>query len=437
MPDSPTAFSIGDLLIGTATSALQIEGGNRANTWYDFAQVPGRIADGSTPLVATDHWNRWREDVDLMADLGLQVYRMGIEWARLEPRPGVFDAHAIEHYRAELGALGAGGIRPLVTLHHFTNPSWFEAAGGWVNPQAPEIFDRFVRYAASHLGDLVTDWCTINEPNVYATGGWLFGEFPPARRNAILDMRKVLRHMAIAHCTAYRSLKEQDAACRVGFAHHLRVFDPLDPSNRLHRALSRVNAHLFQDILSAAFLGGRFGPELGGQPASVSRGPHHDYLGINYYSRTAVSRMADGTFPDSPVNDLGWEIHPEGLVTVARALHERYPAPIWVTENGTADNTESFRSRYIHDHLAAIAGSGLPFERYYHWCFVDNWEWAEGFVPRFGIVAQDGPGGERTVKESGRFLAEVVRCRGVTSAAHARWVAPQQYRFEAQPHPHG
>ena len=176
-----------------------------------------------------------------------------------------------------------------------------------------------------------------------------------------------------------------------------------------------------------AFLGGTFGVELGGQPSSVAPGPHYDYLGVNYYSRTAVSRLADGTFPNSPVNDLGWEIHPEGLVTVARDLHERYPGPIWVTENGTADNTESFRSRYIHDHLAAIAGSDLPFERYYHWCFVDNWEWREGEGPRFGIVALDYETQQRTVRDSGRFLAAVIRDGGVTRTTHEEFVAGQSY----------
>ncbi len=295
-----------------------------------------------------------------MANLGLGVHRLGLEWARLEPRPGVFDADALAHYRAELSALRERGIEPLVTLHHFTNPSWFEAAGGWMDPQSPAVFDRFVRYAVTHLSDLVPAWCTINEPNVYASFGWLYGTFPPARRNSWRALRIVLRHLAIARCTAYRTITSLDTAAPVGFAHHVRVFEPLRAGNPMHRGLAALSARLFQDIIGEAMLAGRFAKELGGQPKEVTPGRYYDYLGINYYSRTAVSRLDDGTFPDAAVNDLGWEIHPQGLVTLARELTQRFPGPIWVTENGTADNTESFRSRYIHDHLRAIVTSGLP-----------------------------------------------------------------------------
>jgi beta-glucosidase len=430
-------FSIGDLRIGVATCATQIEGGRRDTNWADWAALPGRIKDGSTPLRTTDHWNRWREDTALMAELGLQVYRLGIEWSRIEPTPGDFDTEAIARYRDEIEAVRAAGIEPMVTLHHFTHPSWFEAIGGWTSEVAVETWLRFVRFCVEHLDDLVTDWCTINEPNVFATGGYLFGEFPPGRRNDWGAIRRVLRTMARAHCAAYDLIHELQPSAKVGFAHHLRVFEPLNPRNPVHRALARSNAYLFQEALTDAFLGGRFARVLGGQPDDVTPGRRYDWLGINYYSRTAVSKMDDGTFPGAPVNDLGWEIHPEGLVTVARWLHERYPGPIWVTENGTCDNDDSFRSLFLHDHLRAMATSGLPFERYYHWCFVDNWEWAEGNVPRFGIVALDDETLERTVKDSGRFLASIVAAGGVTEEAYAAHVAPQRYRVDPAPVPRG
>jgi beta-glucosidase len=294
------------------------------------------------------------------------------------------------------------------------------------------------------LDDLVTDWCTINEPNVFATAGYLFGQFPPGRRNDWAGIRRVLRTMARAHCLAYELIHELQPEAKVGFAHHLRVFDPLVARNPLHRILARTNAYLFQEAITDAFLAGRFARVLGGQPDDVTPGRRYDWLGINYYSRTAVSKMDDGTFPGSPVNDLGWEIHPEGLITVARWLHERYPGPIWVTENGTCDNgdpatgqVEVFRSRYLHDHLEAIAGSGLPFERYYHWCFVDNWEWAEGMVPRFGIVAMDPATLDRRAKPSAAFLSSVIAAGGVTEEAYAVHVTPQRYRTDPAPTPRG
>ncbi|HNO40381.1 MAG TPA: family 1 glycosylhydrolase, partial [Marmoricola sp.] len=366
-----TPFSIGDLLIGTATAALQIEGGDRNNNWYDWAQLPGAIKDGSTPLRATDHWARWREDTELMASLGLEVYRMGVEWSRIEPRPGEFDPAAIEHYRKEIGLLRERGIAPLVTLHHFTNPSWFQGLGDWSHPESVNIWLRFVRRVVSDLGDLVTEWVTLNEPNVYAVMTRLYGEFPPGHKS-LPETIKVMRHMAIAHCRAYELIHELQPHATVGLAHHVRPFDPLKP---VFTPMARLNSYLFQDALTDAVLGGRFALALGGQPKQVRPGKYYDYLGINYYTRNAVVGFSDRAFPNKPVNDLGWEIYPEGLARVAQDLHDRYPGPIWITENGTADNDEQFRARYLAEHLRVIAESKLPFERYYHWCFVDNFEW--------------------------------------------------------------
>jgi len=441
-PAGDRAFDLGDLLIGVSTAAVQIEGGDRNNSWWAWAQQPGRIADGSTPERATDHWVRWREDTALMGELGLRTYRLGVEWSRIEPRHGEFDAAALARYREEIEAVRALDIRPLVTLHHFTNPLWFQEMGEWTSPRSPELWLRFVRHVVEGLGDLVTDWVTINEPNVYATTCHLFGDGPPGT-SSYVNVRKVLRHMAVAHCRAYREIHRLQPNALVGFAHHARVFAPRDPGSRRHRLLTRLSAFLFQEVVADAMLGGRFARVLGRPPRDVRPGRYYDYVGLNYYSRTAVEGLRDGTFPGSPVNDLGWEIHPGGIVTVARELNARYPGPIWVTENGTCDNgsaerVERFRSRYLHDHLRAIAGSGLPFERYYHWCFVDNWEWAEGEVPRFGVVGLDYGTQARTVKPSGRFLARVVADRGVTEESCAEFVdADEPYPVAESPTPRG
>lgn len=427
LPETPRTFDIGALRLGAASAATQVEGGDRANSWYDWAAIPGRIADGSTPLRATDHWERWREDTALMEQMGLEVYRLGIEWSRVEPRPGEVDHAVLERYREELAALRAAGIEPLVTLHHFTNPSWFEAMGAWEHERAVETWLRFVRVVVEALHDLVTDWTTINEPNVYATQGYVFGIWPPGRTQAWPAVRTVLRHMAIAHCRAYRLIHEIQPDARVGLAHHVRPFAPFDARNPIHRGLARTQAHLFQDIVTDAMLGGRFARVLGGQPGDIAPDRYYDYIGINYYTRTAVKGLGDHRYPDVPVNDLDWEIYPQGFAEVVGEICRRYPGPVWVTENGTADADDRFRARYIHDHLGAIVASGLPVERYYHWCFVDNWEWAEGEVPRFGLVHLDWETQERTIKASGRFYSEIIAARGVTEEMYARYVEPQRY----------
>ena len=246
-------------MIGTATAALQIEGGDRNNNWYDWASLPGTIKDGTTPLRATDHWRRWREDTELMATLGLQVYRMGVEWSRIEPRPGEFSSEAIDHYREEIGLLRERGVRPLVTLHHFTNPSWFQGIGEWTHPESVNIWLRFVRRVVTDLGDLVDEWVTLNEPNVYAVMTRLYGEFPPGHKS-LPETIKVMRHMAIAHCRAYELIHEIQPHATVGFAHHVRSFDPLHVWDS---PMAKINTYLFQDALTDAALGGRFALVLG------------------------------------------------------------------------------------------------------------------------------------------------------------------------------
>jgi beta-glucosidase len=176
-------FTLKDgLLLGTATAATQIEGGDDNNNWARFARE-GKVDDGTTPTRACDHYNRWREDIDLMAEMGLQIYRFGIEWSRIEPEQGEFDYDVLDHYREEIEYMIEKGIKPLLTLHHFSNPLWFEDMGGWCKKESVDIFLRFVRHVVSELGPLVDDYITINEPNVYSTNSLFYGTWPPEKKS--------------------------------------------------------------------------------------------------------------------------------------------------------------------------------------------------------------------------------------------------------------
>lgn len=430
-------FRLDGVLLGVATAATQIEGGDVASSWTDWADRPGTIRDGSSPRRATDHWKRWREDTELMASLGVQVYRMSVEWARLEPRPGAWDGAAFEHYRDELHLLRDNGIRPLVTLHHFSQPLWFERDGGWLGPGALWAWERFVAEVVTRLGDLVTEWVTINEPNVFVTGAHVFGDFPPGHHSLREGMR-VYSILAAAHLRAYGLIHalQPGPDTRVGVAHHLRPFRPGNPRNPWHRVLTPTMRHLFQGAIVRAMTTGEFTAPLS-RPAGIPKrvdgeGParYADFFGLNYYSRTTVTRFDDGTPPGVPVNDLGWEVYAAGLGETARWAWETYGLPVWVTESGTADAADAFRSRYLWDHLRVLSdvrAEGVPVDRYYHWCFVDNWEWNEGEVPRFGLVALDYETQERTVRDSGRFFAEVVRAGGGTADHYRRFVEGQVY----------
>lgn len=422
------AFSL-DCELGVATSATQIEGGRADTIWHRWAAT-GAARDHSTPEVACDHWNRYETDADLLAELGIRHYRLGLEWARIEPEPGVFSAEALGHYRRELQALRERGVTPLVTLHHFNDPGWLSEAGGFLKTDAVAHFARYVRAVVDALGNLVTEWVTVNEPNVFAYYGYLLGTWPPGRRS-YGDAMKVYTNLAHAHISAYRVIHEvQGARARVGFAMHLRGFSPRQPRNPLDRAAASSSEYLFQGVLLRALCRGRFLAPLK-QPRGVRPGRYYDFLGLNYYTRGVVSGPNQLTASRVPVNDLGWEIHPAGLVELARRYSSLYPGPIYITENGTADAADAFRSRYVYEHLRAIAESGLPIERYYHWTLVDNWEWAEGQTARFGLVELDFESQERRVRESGRFYADVIANGGVTTAAYERWVAPQIYRTNA------
>lgn len=429
---------------GVASASAQIEGGDLPHTWNDWARK-GHIKDGSSPRRACDHFNRWPEDIDLMAEMGIQVYRLSIEWARLEPARGKYDESAIAWYRELFACLKSKNIAPLLTIHHFTNPLWFEDMGGFEKPGNIPVFLGFVEYVIKQFGDLVDEYVTINEPNVYAVMGYFDGSFPPGKRSFAATLR-VQSVMAVCHILSYelihklrREMGRQNT--KVGFAHHARVFTPKSDHNPWHRICKWLVERMFQTAVLRACLLGRFSLPLKKYSAVIRKfrlqnnlispqaGVYADFLGLNYYSRSTVSSLGDGVRDGSARNDLGWEIYPEGIVQCAREMYALAQKPIYITENGTCDNNDAFRCRYIYEHLKALCESGLPVERYYHWCFTDNFEWAEGEVPRFGLVHIDYNTQKRTVKKSGSFYTALIKNKGVTEEMLKEYVTPQEYHL--------
>ena len=417
------------MLLGAASAAAQIEGGEVDSSWNDWYHK-GHIKDGSDPA-KSDHWVRWQEDTELMAAMGLQIYRFGVEWARLLPQPGQPNEEAISQYRAEIGLLREKGIRPMLTIHHFANPMWFEEMGAfskWEN--LPHYLD-LVKLVVERFGDLVSDYITINEPNVYATNGYAWGSWPPGKKS-YPETFKVLSHMSWCHIKAYGMIHEMRRAMgytdtMVGFANHVRAFDPKNPKNPFHCLCTKAAEWAFQGAVTRAMSVGDFKFPLR-NVGKLPEGEYSDFNGVNYYSRSTVTGLADGVRENSPRNDLDWEIYPEGIVRCAQKLQKVLDRPIWVTENGTCDNDDRFRARYICEHLKAMADSGLPFERYYHWCFCDNFEWIEGNSARFGLVHVDHENGrERTVKKSGEFYSKVIAAGGVTAELYDAYVRDARY----------
>jgi len=423
-------FSLPDeLLMGVSTAATQIEGGDTGSNWNDWYQK-GFIKDCTDPSTGNDHWLRWQEDTALMSEMGLQIYRFGVEWSRLIPREGQVDEDAVARYRQELQLLREKGIRPLLTIHHFTNPMWFEEKGAFSKRENLHFYLELVELVIRRFGDLCSDYITINEPNVYATNSYFFGSWPPGHTN-VCETLAVMENLAYCHIKAYHMIHELRKEMgygdtMVGCANHLRVFAPQNPKNLWHRICAKLTGWLFQDALTDAMTLGKFALPLRNH-GKFPRGEYTDFIGLNYYSRSTVSNIGDGVRENSPRNDLNWEIYPQGIVECARKLYSVLPRPIWVTENGTCDNDDRFRCRYLYDHLKAISQSDLPFARYYHWCFCDNFEWVEGNWAKFGLVSIHPETRERTVKKSGFFYSEIISAHGVTPEMYEAYVAKQEY----------
>jgi len=414
-----------DFLFGTATAALQVEGGDTNTNWYRWAEM-GHIKDKTSPLRANDHWNRYKEDTELLAELGVQTHRMGLEWSRIEPEKGKYSSDAIQHYRDEISLLLKHNIRPLVTLYHFSHPLWFEDTNGWENEQNVTSFLSFVRYVVENLKDLVSDWVTINEPNVYLSYGYVLGLWPPGKQD-VGAMINAARNMVTAHIKAYELIHELrpsaafEQPTRVGVAYHLRVFDPFWVLSPLDHISSWLNRFVFQDIFLEGMGRGLFLPPLGrGYP--LGKGVYQDFLGINYYSRDMVQFCWKPTElfarrlvkKGALTNDLGWEIYPRGLYLLGKALYKKYKLPIFITENGTCDREDRFRSRFIFDHLKEVCrliGEGVPVERYYHWTFIDNFEWIEGESAPFGLLANDYALQKRTFRSSALLYKEICKTK--------------------------
>lgn len=418
-------------LWGTATAAHQVEGGNTNNDWWAWEQIPGHIKNGDSSARACDWWRgeKYREDFERARALHQNAHRLSVEWSRIEPREGVWDAEAFAFYRRVLGALRARGMTPLVTLHHFTNPLWLRARGAWETDAVVPLFERFVTRVAQELGDLCDFWVTINEPMVYAYTGYLNAKWPPGKSDFGLAMR-VLTNLVRAHAAAYHALHRVQPHARVGLAHNLLAFKPANPQSLLNRAIVRMQDYAYNRALLLTLRDGRwrFPLRRGGRvPEAVGT---QDFIGLNFYfaRRVAVDVSQPGTLfgrtlPAQPwgvpYDDalLEWfgkgDIDPDAFYRTVKWLAE-YGAgkPIYICENGIPDRDDELRPRYLVTHLAALQRAiqaGAPVKGYFYWTLVDNFEWIEGYTLRFGLIANDPATQTRTPKPSAALYARIAR----------------------------
>ena len=398
-------------LWGTASAAHQVEGNDRNCDWWDFEHEPGRIANGDTSEVACDNYNRYREDFSLLRELSQGAHRLSIEWSRIEPSEGEFDSRQIRHYRDVLGELREQGMQPMVTLHHFTNPLWFIKKGGWTASGSALAFLPYVHRVVDELGDLVSLWCTINEPNIYAANGWITGEFPPARRGDLSSVYRVLANMRRAHELSYLAIKRRWPDSPVGLSHHKFLFIPA--SNKRADRLAAQTAQLAVDRW----------PVAPGRLRKVVDATS-DFIGIAHYHGQLVAfdaRKPQDQFirrfnvPGAPVSEMGWSADPSWMRDVLGDL-KHLGKPVYITENGMATTDDSVRERYLTDILDSVRlaiQDGVDVRGYFHWTNMDNFEWNRGYQAHFGLIAVDRNTLERTVKPSGRLYARIAKANGL------------------------
>ena len=447
---SPMAVFPDEFLWGAATSAYQIEGSPQADgagpsNWQRFcrAATEGPLLKENGDL-ACDHYHRWRGDIELMRELGLQAYRFSLSWSRVLPAgKGPVNQPGLDFYSRLVDGLLEAGIRPMVTLYHWDLPAALDDEGGWLNPDAAKWFADYAHQACRALSDRVGDWTTMNEPWVVADQGYRQGAHAPGHSD-FREVPRVSHNLLRAHGLGVQACRAAGAR-RVGLVVNLEPKYPASDRPEDLAATRRADAYMNCQYLDPVFLGrypaelseifGAAWPDFPPEDFALIGQPL-DFLGINYYSRGITRHDATafgqwGTVPHATNRrtDMDWEVFPQGLRDTLVSVKQRYPpVPIYITENGAAfpdPETASggledpLRVDYFRAHLLALReamAAGVDVRGYFAWSLLDNFEWAFGYSKRFGLIHVDFRSQLRTLKDSARFYAEVIRSNGAVLA---------------------
>jgi len=433
-----------DFTWGVATAAYQIEGawnedGKAPSIWDTFTHTPGRIAHNENADISVDHYHRYKEDVALMKELGLDAYRFSIAWSRVLPNgTGTINKAGLDFYDRLVDELLRNKIEPYVCLYHYDLPQALQDKGGWPNRDTAYAFADYARIVTEHLSDRVKVWLTHNEPWVTAAAGYFDGSHAPGIKDPVATFR-AMHHLLLSHGLAAEAIRASaKGPVKVGITLNLNPVHPATDSKKDQAAALRMDTMLNRSMLDPLlkgttpiqeFAAGRL---LSGsliKPGDLEKIHTLDLLGVNYYTRTVAKN--DPKFPvvaASQVQPQGneysgmWEIYPEGLHELLLRIWKDYqPAcEIMVTENGVpvpdgldfdGRVRDERRIRYLKDHIYQVHRAiqdGVPVKGYFHWTMMDNFEWSLGYGPRFGFVYVDYETLKRTVKDSGRWFAGLI-----------------------------
>lgn len=376
-----------NFLLGTATSPTQVEG-HIVNEWTNYV-----ASDGGHCRVACDHYHLYEKDVELMAGLGVNAYRMGIEWSRLQSGPfAPLNQKELDRYIHLLDCLKAANITPMVVLHHFSNPLWITESGGWLNPATIPAFVDYTAKIVAALKGRVYIWNTFNEPDTYASLTYLLGGFPPCHKWRFGAYRRVIKNMAEAHIRASETIRCQSQGGKppeIGIAKNWTYFAGFQRLAFWDHLMAAMTSHTFNHFVLNEFTSGK-------------RRDASTYLGVNYYGRARLKHfqalVPTNGVPDAKLKELGvicddmFERYPTGLGKLLRQLHRRCGLPIYITEHGSASLDEDFRIRDLTGHLRELRASmndGVDVRGFFYWSLLDNFEWQFGYTKKFGLFSVD------------------------------------------------
>lgn len=419
-----------NFLWGTATSGHQIEGHNVNSDWWEF-EKQGKILDGTQSGKSVDYWNRYEEDHKLMSDLGYQAFRLGIEWAKIEPEKGKFNQDATKHYRKIFQSLKEHNIKICLTVYHWVLPLWVAREGGWENEKTIDWYSKFTEYVVQEFGEFPDLWVTINEPIVPAAAGYLGGEFPPEKKSIPLFL-KIIEKLLRAHSRGYEIIHAKIPNAKVGIAQAYQWIEPYG-SPHLKGLYEKIMAKIFRigsyeawdNAITTGVL--KFPLKKAIYIAGVKNS--YDWSGINYYTRASlkfdISKKTQGLIDFEAIPDgyektaMGWQIYPEGFYKILKYNWEKFKLPIYITENGIAEDADIQRPKYLVQHLLQVHRAikdNCDIRGYFYWSFIDNFEWKKGFAMKFGLVECDcvnDPELKRKPRKSAYLYSDIIKNNGI------------------------
>ncbi len=425
-----------DFIYGVATASFQIEGGvdhRLPCIWDTFCATEGKIADQSNGDVACDHFNHWRSDIELIHSLGVDAYRLSISWPRVIDEDGRVNESGMKFYTDILDALNQKGIKAFVTLYHWDLPQHLEDQGGWLNRATAYKFQQYVAHVVEAFGNRVHAYATLNEPFCSAYLGYEAGVHAPGLKSKNYG-KKAAHHLLLAHGLAMQVLSTQSPSTKNGIVLNFTPGYPLTDSPEDQAATDFANDY-FDQWYARPILAGQYPDIIDQLPEAqrpvIEQGDMEiicqpmDFLGVNFYTRMIYQHHDDQGFAevridDVPRTDMDWEIYPQAFSNLLVDLNQRYELPpVYITENGAAmkdqlvngEVNDIDRINYYQNHLNAVdkaIGMGVNIKGYFAWSLMDNFEWAEGYLKRFGIVHVDYPTQTRTVKASGLAYKKLI-----------------------------